>query len=439
MSNTKRTRGTITFVIRKSTNDEKPISLNYSYGRGNRLVYAIGYSVLPIYWDDKKYRVKNVVAVRDSNDINDLIRDLESELERFVVECDSKQLPITNNVLKEHLDVFTNKKKIDYKEDVRVDLFRSIENHNIRKEKELPKPRKGELNQTVKSYRQTYKQLKEFTYDTGYNLDFETVDEEFYAEFIDYMSNKTKKNGDFYKLNTIGKHIKNLKTFMNDALYIGLHGNIKHKRFKVLNEITTAIYLTKEELNKMNCLDLEEKHLSHARDLFIIGCEIGQRIGDYHDLNMHEIKTKNGEKYFVVKQEKTNKTVWCHINKVIETIINERYQGKVPPKISEQKLNDYIKIVGEKAGINEEIKVESTIGGKPTVMLVPKYKLIMGHSARRTFCTLKFQAGMPVHDIKELSAHSTDKEFFKYIRNSHEERVSRIINTEAYKNSIILN
>ena len=438
MSNTKRTRGTITFVLRKSTNEEKPISLNYSYGRGNRFVYAIGYSVLIKYWDDKKYRVKNVAVVRNSIEINDLIRDLESELERFVVECDSKQLQITNSVLKEQLDIYTNKFKIEDKKVERITLLKSIANHNIRKEKELPKPSKGKINQTVKSYKQTENHLKEFVNDTGYNLDFDSVDEEFYAEFVDYMSNKTYGNENYYHLNTIGKHIKNLKVFMKDAFYLDLHNNLKFERFKVLTEITTAIYLTQNELEKIFNLELKESHLSLARDIFIIGCEIGQRISDYHDLNKHAFKIVKGKKCIEVKQEKTNKIVICYLTSAIEKIMNDRYSGKFPPKISEQKLNDYIKIVGKKAGLIDEIKVEGTIGGKPSVKFVPKYSLIMGHTARRTFCTLKYQAGMNVHDIMELSAHSTEKEFFKYIRNSHEERVSRIINTEAYKNSSLI-
>ena len=40
--------------------------------------------------------------------------------------------------------------------------------------------------------------------------------------------------------------------------------------------------------------------------------------------------------------------------------MNERYNGLLPPKISEQKLNNYIKIIGEKAGINSQIRCEIT-------------------------------------------------------------------------------
>lgn len=438
MGNISRTSGGVNFRLKDSTKNEKPIRLDFSYGRKKRFRYAIGYSVNPKYWDIDRQKVKNVIAVRNSNQINDLMRDLETELESFVAECDAKQIPLSNLIMREHLKKFTNKSKVEEIEDEHIDLFKSIENHNIRKEKELPRPKKGKINQTVKSYRQTHRHLKEFVKDTNYNLDFDTVDEEFYAEFVDYMSSKTHSKGKFYHLNTIGKHIKNFKTFMGDALYIGLHTNIKYQRFKVLKEITTAIYLTKEELQKLYDLEIKEPHLLLARDIFLIGCEIGQRISDYHNLEKQIIKEEKGKKYIVIKQEKTDKIVYCHINNVIQKIMDDRYAGKLPPKITEQKLNDYIKIVGEKAGINEDIKVESTIGGKTCIKMTPKHKLIMGHTARRTFCTLKYKTGMKVHDIMQLSGHTTEKEFMKYIRNPQEERVAQIIESEAYKNSSIV-
>lgn len=434
MPNTHRTRGSIKFRLKESTKEEKPIFLDFSYGRGRRLKYAIGHSVNPNYWDKRKLRVKNVVAVRNSNDINDLMRDLESELLNFVSECDSKQIMITNTILRDHLNKFTHKGVIE-ETSTKFTLLVFIDHFIKQKEKELIG---GKKNQTVKSYKQTLKHLKEFKNDVGYELDFDTIDSEFYTEFVDYMNHKEYKTGVCYSLNTIGKHIKSFKTFMNGAADAELHTNYKFKKFKPLVEQTTAIYLTLEELEELLNLDLlDEKHLELARDIFIIGCEIGQRISDYHDLKKHPIVTHEGERYIKIKQKKTQKEVLCKITPAIDKIIKERYDGKLPPKITEQKLNTYIKLVGEKAEIDEQIKDERTQGGQKVVTYIPKHKLIMGHSARRTFCTLKYKAGMPVYDIMQLSGHTTEKEFMKYIRNPKEERVAQITNTEAFKNSSI--
>lgn len=426
-----RTSGTVNFRLKESTKEEKPIFLDFSYGRNKRFKYAVGYSVLPKYWTGSE--VKNVVAVRNSNQINDLLRDLKSEILNFVAECDAKQIILSNDVLRTHLNKFTNKNQPEEVTELKQTLFGYFDKYIAQKSKELIG---GEKNQTVKSYKQTFKHLKEFEFDTGIKVDFETIDNEFYVEFVDYMNSKEYRKGVNYSANTIGKHIKNFKTFMNASLEEELHVNLKFKKFKVFAEQTTAIYLTLEEQMRLLQLDLSETpHYELARDVFIIGCEIGQRISDYNDLSRHSIEKHNNEEYIKIKQQKTGKIVLCKITPAIRHIMNTRYGGKFPPKIVEQKLNDYIKKVGEKAKINEIIKCEITRGGKKTKHEEYKYNLIMGHSARRLFCTLKFKAGMPVHHIMELSGHSTEKEFFKYIRNPKEERVAQITSTKAFIDS----
>ena len=42
---------------------------------------------------------------------------------------------------------------------------------------------------------------------------------------------------------------------------------------------------------------------------------------------------------------------------------------------------------------------------------------------------------MAVHSIIELSGHTTEKEFMKYIRNPKEERVSQITSSDAFISS----
>lgn len=107
----------------------------------------------------------------------------------------------------------------------------------------------------------------------------------------------------------------------------------------------------------------------------------------------------------------------------------------MPNKITHQKLNDYIKEVGKIALINDEIKIERKRAGKNEISFVPKHDLIMGHTARRTFCTIKYKDRVSVEDIMVLSGHTTIKEFMKYIRITQEEKVAQIVSTEAFKNS----
>lgn len=443
---TKRTKGAApVFRLKMDSNSkEKPIRLDYSYGKKDRFRYAIGYAVNPEYWNKEKGKVRNVLAVSNSSTINNLIDDLAKELRKFVDECISNQIPLSNPIMKAHLDNFRNEKEtfdIEKEEEI-VTLVSFIKKYIKQKEKELPKAANGYKNNTVKSYEQTLGHLEGFQKHFEVTLDFD-LDSEFYSDFIEYMSSKTyqfsKQEKRYYSLNTIGKQIKNLRVFLGAALMEDMHSNQKYKKFKVLVEITTAVYLEIDELQSIYELDLSNSpHLELARDVFIIGCEIGQRISDYHNLRKHEIVEYENESYIKIRQEKTDKDVLCKITPVIEKIMNERYGGLLPPKITEQKLNDYIKIIGEEAGVKTQIKNEITRRGRRVVEYKAKYELLMGHTARRTFCTLKHKAGIPVHSIMELSGHTTIKEFKKYIRNPKEERVSQITSSDAFQNSCIV-
>ena len=45
-----------------------------------------------------------------------------------------------------------------------------------------------------------------------------------------------------------------------------------------------------------------------------------------------------------------------------------------------------------------------------------KFELISSHTGRRTFCTLKFLAGMPSHIIMKFSGHTSEQNFMRYLK-----------------------
>lgn len=87
-----------------------------------------------------------------------------------------------------------------------------------------------------------------------------------------------------YAPNTIATAFKFIKTICNHAKSNGLNissqlGNIKVKQTKVDN-----IYLTFEELDKIEKTEKEKftDSLLNARDWLIISCYTGQRISDFY-------------------------------------------------------------------------------------------------------------------------------------------------------------
>ncbi len=88
-------------------------------------------------------------------------------------------------------------------------------------------------------------------------------------------------------------------------------------------------------------------------------------------------------------------------------------------------MNKYIKEVGKLAELNELVTVSKTRAGQKEVRTLPKYSLITVHTARRSFATNLYLAGMDTLTIKKMTGHHTEKSFLKYIRVSEEENASR--------------
>ncbi len=262
-------------------------------------------------------------------------------------------------------------------------------------------------------------------------ITFNSFDKTFVLNFKEYL----EENG--FSHNTISKHLKNLKTFLIEANQKRLISNpdFNIKDFSLSPLETTAIYLNNDELKKMFDLDLSnKKHYELARDIFLIGCFTGQRISDYNGLTKESIKSINGHDFFSIKQKKTGNRVNCPITKEIRHIMDFRHNGEPPKKILEKDLNKYIKKIGEILKFNEKIECVYKKGGKEIKEYLPKFELIHSHTARRSFCTNMYKLKMPIFDIMHFSGHKTEREFYKYIRITGEERASHIIESGKFFN-----
>lgn len=421
-----RAKGTVRFALRESkpelsNNKQKmsPIILNFAYGKV-RLRYSVGYKSCYNDWDFEKQKVRNKSTIENKDEINALLSNLESGLIKEYARLSKTHPIVPKELLVHRLDVVS--KRIP---ESSIDIDRNLTFFDvIEKVIKLKAPNITKI--TERSYTQTKKRLQEFEKHQNIKLTFDSINMDFYSKFNVFMESNS------YSLNTIGKHIKNFKTFLNYALAEGYTTNqrFRSKDFKVKTEVTTEIYLTDSEIEAMLKKDLSKyPELEHARDVFLMGCYSGQRISDYNGLKKEDIVKVNGIRFFKIKQKKNRKygrEVLCPITKEMVQIM-KRYDGNPPPKIYEQDLNENIKQVGQMLEWDENVKCEYTKGGKIETDFTPKYDLIKSHTARRSFCTNKYKAGMSVFDIMLFSGHTTEKEFYKYIRIKNQERASHIV------------
>ena len=125
-----------------------------------------------------------------------------------------------------------------------------------------------------------------------------------------------------------------------------------------------------------------------------------------------------------VRTEKTDEEVIIPLHPVAKSIL-EKYNG-TPRLISNQKFNEYIKDVCEIVGLNETITLTRTCGGKKMRITKPKFKFVSSHTARRSFATNAYKAGVPTLAIMAITGHRTEKVFLKYVKVTKEEHANLV-------------
>ena len=142
----------------------------------------------------------------------------------------------------------------------------------------------------------------EYKMSTGKEVDFDTIDLDFYSGFISFLT----KEG--YVKNTIGGFIKNVKIFMNEAVERKLTKNLEYRnlKFKVMEEQVDKIYLSEKELLRIYDLNLvQNPRLEKMRDLFLIACHSGLRLSDL--IQVKKEKIINEGRQIKVRKEKNRR------------------------------------------------------------------------------------------------------------------------------------
>jgi integrase len=333
---------------------------------------------------------------------------------------------------KEELGKLVKQKlELDKPEDKNYNLLEFFELRKEEERKRIQSLGKKVDNKTqTYSYQQTQKKLEDYAEYKNKRMDFDSIDLDFYYDFVEYLEKVEK-----FSINNIGKHIKNLKAILNEATERGINTNMTYKsrKFKVLREEVPNIYLNEKELKDLFELDfnskkvkekgLKKKH-ERARHLFLVGCYTGLRFSD-----LTNIKTKNfttmedqGEKFdaLVITMQKTGKRIPIPVHPIVKEI-REKYkdvtENSFPPKISNQKLNEYLKDICKVVeSLKKEEEVILTREGQKVSKMVPKHDLITTHTARRSFATNMYHRGLGTVTIMNITGHTTESAFLKYIK-----------------------
>lgn len=380
---------------------------------GLQLKYYPSIKINPKFWNKETQGARETIKLVGYSNFNRRLDDVTREIEDTILQyqnSNDNEIPSASDLKKlldlRLKDISTKKDKLTFV--TYFDKFIADSQKGVRVNVSSKKP----ITQgTVKTYIVTRNILKDFITFTKSKIDFDNIDLDFYGDFTAYLQAKRLQS-----INSVGKHIKIIKTIMNEAIEDGLTTNAayKSKRFVSVQEKADTIYLTESELLKLWKLDLtDEPKLERVRDLFLVGCYTGLRYSDFSVLHPDQIK----DGYIETTQKKTGDPVVIPVYHIVDKIVS-KYVGVLPRSISNQKTNEYIKEVAKKVPElkNELVSISYTKGGQKITQNIAKYELISTHTARRSFATNEFKAGTPSITIMAITGHKTEKAFLKYIK-----------------------
>ena len=409
----------VKFNLKNKNENETLVVLIFRYDN-NRFVYSTGQKINPKFWNDKEQKAKETSKFPEYPEFNNYLNTLRYKTQdiyrRFLIENPS----FTKENFKDELDISLGRQERKEK----PNLIQFID--EFIKSRELS----GKPNGSIQVYKKTLKHLKDYCKKYG-TVNYENINLEFLEKFQRFLYSEPRLLSVNYSL----KLIQNLKLFLNEAREKNYHSSdaYKSKKFTIKKEDITHIYLTTDELDKMYNEDLSENpKLERVRDTFIVGCYTGLRFSDFTKLQPQHFKKIGEVEVLEIVTQKTNQKVVIPIHPKVQSIL-DKYEGIMPRPISNQKMNEYLKDLGEQVKINDDIVISRTKGGQRTEEVFKKYDLISSHTARRSFATNSFKAGVPSISIMKITGHTTEKSFLQYIKISSEENAVLMAQNSFFK------
>lgn len=248
-------------------------------------------------------------------------------------------------------------------------------------------------------------------------------DQYLFFSFRDWLMKK-----DNLQLSTANRTLKNLKTVLRDARFNGHEIHFQVDAIKLEIPKSKKIYLSFEEIERIKNKTFLDLTLNYAKDWLIIGCFLGQRVGDLMRMNKSMIHTRinaaSQEFQFIeLTQEKTEHNVTIPLSNEVKNIL-KKYNGEFPPIFSKVPgsnatlFNRYIKKVCELTNINEIVKglVYDEDLKKNVYQETEKYNLVSSHICRRSFATNYYaDKRFPTPLIMAVTGHKTERVFLDYI------------------------
>ena len=250
---------------------------------------------------------------------------------------------------------------------------------------------------TSKNYITTEKYVRLFLKQKYKNADIflSSLNYQFITEFEFFLrtckpldtSNPLTNNG-------VMKHMERLRKMVTLAYKMEWVPKDPFAQYKLKFKRKEMSFLTAEELEKFERIELPKKIVGRARDLFVFCCYTGLSYIDLDKLRSNNICIGiDGEYWINTKRQKTEIPVSMPLLLKAYALIQKYkddprvfYRGRLLPFMSNQRLNKYVKEIAGLCGIKKELSF---------------------HTARHTFATtVTLTNGVPVETVSKMLGHT---------------------------------
>ena len=199
------------------------------------------------------------------------------------------------------------------------------------------------------------------------------------------------------QVNTIHKHMRQLRTLVNEAINQGYITQEAYpfKKYKLKKEKKEHHFLLPDELKKLERLQVDEKYPNHRHilDAFLFCCYVGLRFSDFCQLNYKNLVSIDGHEWLCLNSVKTG----IKLNIPLYLL----FSGKALKILHKYDRIEELAALGCNSETNRTL---TKLAGSAGIE-----KKFTFHTARHTCATLLVHQGVPITTVQRLLGHTSVK------------------------------
>ena len=366
---------------------------------GQAIQFGAKTEVSPKLWDTKSG--KAVGKTQEVIEINGILESIRATMTKIYRELQERETTVTPERIK---NIFFG---VEIQQQMLLELFKK-HNEDVESLVGVSKSKA-----TYQKYEVTRKHLTNFIKEKYNRSDvaIKEIDYIFITDFEVYLLTTCGCNS-----NTTAKFMQFFKRIVIIAKNNGWIRADPFANYKIRLKKVDRGYLQQSEVESIMNKKISTKRLEQVRDIFVFSCFCGLAYIDVKKLRKEDIRTSfDGNLWIMGKREKTDVSFSIPLLDIPKRIL-EKYEGTLPdnrilPVPSNQKLNAYLKEIGDLCGIDKDLSF---------------------HLARHTFATLTLSKGVSIESVSKMLGHTNIRTTQIYARIT-DEKVGHDMNAFAGK------